>query len=321
MGRTTEEPGRRKGCAARRYGLRPLGRHAAGDLPERQRGTNYHREVSSADHRHPIRGTGTEVPVRFGPDGPFPLFSPNSGKDHGGQGLANSPHREGTGRNTDRNPAVRPGKPGAGRGCPDPVRTLLLLLLLLAAPPALAALGERDRADIARVEAYLNDLNSFEARFTQRDSTGGESSGTVKVERPGRLRFEYAPPTPTLLVGTGGRLLHYDRDLDTTAHFDPDETFARLLLAEKVSLSGEIQVTDVRRSPGRVTLTAVRREAPGDGSIDVSFKDGPDGLTLEQWAVTDALGTITRVRLWDFETGVVFADRVFRLNESDKAAR
>ena len=224
-------------------------------------------------------------------------------------------------RNVGHGPTDRQDRFGAGRGYRHLARVLLLLLPLLPAPSALAALGERDRADIARVEAYLNGLNSFEARFTQRDSTGGESRGTVKVQRPGKLRFEYAPPTPMLLLGTGGRLLHYDRDLDTTAHFDPDETFARLLLAEKVSLSGDIRVTDVRRSPGRVTLTAVRREAPGDGSIAVSFKDGPDGLALEQWAVTDALGTITRVRLRDFETGVVFADRVFRLNESDKAAR
>jgi outer membrane lipoprotein-sorting protein len=96
------------------------------------------------------------------------------------------------------------------------MRRLLAALALtaaLAAPALAAPLSERDRADIARVETYLNGFRSLESRFVQIAHDGGMAEGTVYMERPNRIRVDYAPPVPVLMVGSGNWITFYDKEL------------------------------------------------------------------------------------------------------------
>ena len=97
-------------------------------------------------------------------------------------------------------------------------RLLLLTPALLATPalaqraaappaPGAATLTDRDRADLARVEAYLNNLTTLRARFLQIAQSGAAAEGTAWIWRPGRMRFEYDPPEPLLLVAYAGQFL------------------------------------------------------------------------------------------------------------------
>ena len=106
-------------------------------------------------------------------------------------------------------------------------RALLALPLLLAAsrlaraqgapPPAWQATAQ-DRADLARIEAYLNGLHTLKAHFLQVAPDGGLSEGTAWLERPGRMRFQYDPPAPFLLVAAHGLLVFRDSKLDQTSN-------------------------------------------------------------------------------------------------------
>ncbi len=87
-------------------------------------------------------------------------------------------------------PATPPQQQPAPQGQPAP-------------QPAAAAPTEADRADIARVEEYLNSIRTLRARFIQLTQTGGRSQGTFYLSRPGRLRLEYDPPVPTILIANG----------------------------------------------------------------------------------------------------------------------
>src|SRR5580692_2210490 len=98
-------------------------------------------------------------------------------------------------------------------------RSLLLSTALLplgmaarAAPPA-AALSAQDQADIARIEAYLNSIRTLKAHFLQVAPNGGISEGTAWLERPGRMRFQYDPPAPFLLIAAHGQLIFHDSSL------------------------------------------------------------------------------------------------------------
>src|SRR5579859_35045 len=99
-------------------------------------------------------------------------------------------------------------------------RTLLTLPLLVAlAPPLVASaqaqgvqLTAQDRADLARIEAYLNGLHTLKARFLQVAPDGATSQGTAWLQRPGRMRFQYEPPSPLLLVAGHGLFVFYDRE-------------------------------------------------------------------------------------------------------------
>ncbi|HSR72204.1 MAG TPA: outer membrane lipoprotein carrier protein LolA, partial [Kiloniellales bacterium] len=66
-----------------------------------------------------------------------------------------------------------------------------------------AALSPDDIAAVRRAIDYLNGIESFEARFLQVSSDGGIAEGDVVVDRPGKLRFDYDPPVPVLIIANG----------------------------------------------------------------------------------------------------------------------
>jgi outer membrane lipoprotein-sorting protein len=199
-------------------------------------------------------------------------------------------------------------------------RTLLRLLpLTLAALPALsprahaqaaaAPLPAQDAADVQRVEAYLNGLTSLKARFLQVGPDGRTSQGTTWLERPGKMRFQYDPPTPLLLVAGGGLFVYYDSQLRQTTNIPLDRTPLSILLAKNVQLHGDVTVTDVSRDAGAIDLGVVRTASPGDGQLTMVFADNP--LSLRGWVVTDAQHRETRVSLFNIELGGHFDSDMF----------
>ena len=71
-------------------------------------------------------------------------------------------------------------------------------------------MSPQDQADVAQIETYLNGVKSLKARFTQVAGDGGVSQGTAWLERPGRMRFQYDPPAPFLLIAAHGQLIFHD---------------------------------------------------------------------------------------------------------------
>lgn len=201
------------------------------------------------------------------------------------------------------------------------LRTAAAVLLFFAfaspAPADRAALDDGDRAAIARAEAYLNGLTTLEARFVQLDASGDAATGRLQVKRPGRMRFEYDPPTPILLVSRGTELIYYDRDLKTASRLDWEDTPAWFLLANRVSLASgsPYRVVDVQRSPGLLVFTAVDADAPEDGRIAVSFADRLGELKLTGWVAVDALGQPTRVTLFNVAANRPIDNEAFAFDE------
>jgi outer membrane lipoprotein-sorting protein len=171
--------------------------------------------------------------------------------------------------------------------------------------------GPQDRADIARVEAYLNSLKTLKAQFLQVAPDGGLSRGTAWLSRPGRLRFEYDPPAPFLLVAGRQGLVFQDRDLRQTSYIPLSRTPLGILLADKVTLSGDVTVTGVHRLPGQLQIGLVRTASLGDGTLTLIFADNP--LTLRQWIVVDAQRKETRVTLNAIELGGRFDPKLFEV--------
>ena len=85
-------------------------------------------------------------------------------------------------------------------------------------------LTERDRADLARIEAYLNGIVSLKARFLQVAPNGATSAGVAWLERPGRMRFQYDPPSPLLLVAGHGLVVFHDAQLNQTSNIPLSRT-------------------------------------------------------------------------------------------------
>jgi outer membrane lipoprotein-sorting protein len=175
-----------------------------------------------------------------------------------------------------------------------------LLVALAAAFPAFAipaaVLSDRDKADVARIEAYLNDLRTMKARFLQVASTGEYAEGSLLISRPGKMRIEYDPPVPVLIVATGTWLIYHDKELEQVSHVLLSSTPAGILLQENVSFSSDdVLITGFERGANVLRLSVVRKKDPMEGSLTLVVSDKP--LSLKKWIITDAQGVQTTVSL------------------------
>ena len=183
-----------------------------------------------------------------------------------------------------------------------------------AAEPAAnaARLGEAERSDIARIEDYLNRLGTVQARFLQISSTGGMAEGDLHIWRPGKMRIEYDPPSPILIIATGSQLIYFDKELEQISYMGLEATPAGILLKERVSFLGDaaLTVTFFERSPGVLRLSLVKTDDPLEGSLSLVFSDRP--MSLKKWIVTDAQGVETTVSLMDARFGAPLNPELFK---------
>ena len=178
------------------------------------------------------------------------------------------------------------------------------------APRALA-LAQSELDAINRIEAYLNRIKTVRAEFLQASSNGATAKGELYISRPGRLRIEYQPPVPILVVADGTFLIYHDRELNQVSYIPLGSTPAGILLDERISLTGgDLTITDFKKENGTLRVTLVRSENPMEGSLSLFFTDSP--LTLRKWAVTDAQGIVTNVSLVKAKFGIPLDPTLFR---------
>ena len=179
-----------------------------------------------------------------------------------------------------------------------------------AAPPKPAALSDQERADLGRIETYLNGLRTATATFLQVSDNGGVARGKMYLSRPGKMRFEYEPPTPVLMVSTGSSLVYYDSLLQQTSYLPIDSTPLGLLLRDTIKFGGELTITRFERGPGTMRITLVETKEPDQGALILTFSDRP--LALKQWTVIDQQRKATTVTLMELQTDVKLDPRLFQ---------
>ncbi|MXP65483.1 outer membrane lipoprotein carrier protein LolA [Roseomonas sp. M0104] len=193
-------------------------------------------------------------------------------------------------------------------------RTLLAAAATLPFLPHGAAAQSPQRAALlARIEAYLNSITTMRAHFLQIAQNGGVAEGTAFIARPGRMRFDYEPPEPLLLVASDGQFLYYDRELKQPTVVPVGSTPLGLLLRTQIHFGGDVEVMAVERSGGFVGVTLRRRDAPAEGRLTLIFAEEP--LELRQWIVVDSQGRQTRVSLSAIETGMKLDKLLFTFND------
>src|SRR5579875_2187288 len=204
---------------------------------------------------------------------------------------------------------------GSARPMAGAARRLLAVLALalpaaVAAPlPAARAAGPRavhltasERADVARIERYLNGIRTLSAHFAQYAADGSVETGTLYLDRPGHMRFEYTPPSPLLLLANGQYVVYVDNQLKQVTYLPITSTPAWFLLRDRISLSDGVTITHFEHGPGVIRASLVQTKTPQQGSLTLVFGDRP--LELKQWTVIDDEGKRTTVVLSNPEYGV-----------------
>ena len=168
------------------------------------------------------------------------------------------------------------------------------------------------KAELKRVEDYLNGLKTLQARFIQVSQRGQVAEGNLYLQRPGRVRFEYDPPVPILIVSSGPVLYYFDKELEQTTQVFVRATPVGILVREKLSFTGDVTVSHFVQRAGAIRITVQRSGDPEDGAITLVFSDRP--LMLRQWVVLDAQGKQTSVTLNNVRTGLPLDPALFRFD-------
>lgn len=183
-------------------------------------------------------------------------------------------------------------------------RAAMIGLALAVAPmQAFAALAPADQALVDKAVAYLQSMKSVKGRFVQTDARGSVSRGEIYLQRPGKARFAYDPPSGLTVVSDGAKVSVADKRLKTFNQYPLSATPLALLLAREVRLDRGVQVTNVTRLADGFMLTARDARKQTRGQITLTFADTP--MRLVSWTVTDAQGGTTRVQLSDLQTASI----------------
>jgi outer membrane lipoprotein-sorting protein len=174
---------------------------------------------------------------------------------------------------------------------------LLAPLALLLPLPAMAEI-----IPLSALSDYLNGLTTVETDFTQVNSDGTISTGKIFIQRPGRVRFEYAPPDRSLVIAGAGQVGIFDAKSNQPPERYPlKQTPLNLILAENVNLDQADMVIGHREDGTSTRVLAQDPEYPEYGTIELVFTSDP--VELRQWVITDDLGSQTTVILGELTKG------------------
>jgi outer membrane lipoprotein-sorting protein len=199
--------------------------------------------------------------------------------------------------------------------------SLLLFALLTAglggagqaAPRSAVAFSDADRADLDRVSAYLNSIHTMAGNFVQVGPDGQMDQGRIYLAKPGRLRFEYSPPSPIVIVSDGRTVAVGNTKLKTVDRYPLSATPLGLIVSDDIDLAQNPAILAVRHESGLLMIEARTTKNRTKANISLVFAD-PD-LELRQWTVVDDQGLATTVALRGVEEGPVLSDTLFVLRD------
>lgn len=184
------------------------------------------------------------------------------------------------------------------------------------AAPLLAALAQPAAAapiPLGDLSRYLNSMTTVEAPFTQINADGSISTGTLFIDRPGRVRFQYAPPNGTLVIANNGVVAVIDpKSNQLPQQYPLRRTPLNLILSRHVELSRANAVTGLRQEGAKTIVTAQDPKHPDYGTIQLVFT--PDPTQLRQWVITDQGGQKTTIVLGDMKTGIPIPPKTFDIS-------
>ncbi|HEX7967117.1 MAG TPA: outer membrane lipoprotein carrier protein LolA [Stellaceae bacterium] len=188
-----------------------------------------------------------------------------------------------------------------------------------AAAPRAATLTPDDQAELRRVQDYLDGIKTLQSRFQQFSQDGGVASGTIYLQRPGKMRIVYDDPVPILIVCTADTVYYWDKKLDQLSQIGVKDTPAWFLLRPDIRLSGDVTITGLKRDPGVLRIAMTETKQPDLGSLTLVLSDRP--LELRQWTVIDAQQKPITVTLQDPHYGVQLSPLLFVWTDQRTAPR
>lgn len=178
---------------------------------------------------------------------------------------------------------------------------------------------ETEAAELDKVSAYLNGIHTLKSNFVQIGPEGQLAQGEFELAKPGRLRFSYNPPSPILIVATGGDIYVKNAQLNTVDRTSLSDTPLDLLLNQDIDLKHDPVVTAVEQQAGDLIVHARASTIRAQSNITLVFSYPQ--IELRQWMVKDNQGGVTTVALTGVQTGVALPDEIFAAPQKDPGSK
>ena len=192
------------------------------------------------------------------------------------------------------------------------MRTLLAALATLVA----FVFTTGAEAQVPEVENYINSIRTLQARFVQSNPNGSVVQGTLSISRPGKMRFQYDPPSQLKIVADGTQVTMWDPANKDFGQWPLGWTAASFLVKNPLKLSGDITVVAQERTPeGLLALTLVQTRKAQEGKIIVRLSENP--MQLRGWTIIDNRGNKVDVSLTNLQTGLQLAASLFKYDGPD----
>jgi len=166
---------------------------------------------------------------------------------------------------------------------------------------------------IERVNAYLSGMQTLVGDFVQVGSGGSRTEGHFYIQKPGRMRFEYNPPSPLELISDGQSVVVRDRKLATQDLYPLSQTPLRFLLADRIDLARDTNLVSVGADDTFVSVVIEERQALG-GTHRLMLMFSAKDMQLKQWTVTDPQGYDTTVALYNLDATKKPDPSLFKIN-------
>ena len=177
--------------------------------------------------------------------------------------------------------------------------------------------------DLLRVQQHLSAMTSLVADFSQSDRSGQVQDGRLTLRQPGRIRFQYAPGNPLLIVADGRSLTLIDYEVRQVQRWPIRNSPLSVLIDPQANLVRYGRLID---TGDRNTISVEVRDParPEYGMITMVFiRDAasPAGLKLYGWVALDAQNQRTSIRLSNQRYNVPVADSMFRWRDPRPTSR
>ena len=180
-------------------------------------------------------------------------------------------------------------------------------------PGQTTAFDAKQRALVDRVSAYLMSVRTLSGDFVQIGPDGSKSGGEFFLQKPGRVRFDYNPPSPIELIADGSSVVVRDRKLATQDLYPLSQTPLRFLLSDRLDLLRDTNLIGVYADDIFVTIVIEERQILA-GTHRLMLMFNAQDLQLKQWTVTDPQGYDTTVAVYNLDTTKRPDPNLFRID-------
>jgi outer membrane lipoprotein-sorting protein len=201
-------------------------------------------------------------------------------------------------------------------------RSVLALIAASVALPVMGALAqeqprqltEEEIALINEISAHNSQIMTMAGRFNQIDTQGYRAEGTFFLERPGKIRFRYDPPSREEIMSIGQGFYVIDRKEKTQYAYPQDKVPLRQFLDSKIDLL-RAGLVAIDHSDSYLELT-LQDETPA-GTVRIALVFDKELKELVQWVLMSPDGSELTFSIYDVEKGVEIPASYFYLNIND----